>query len=94
MKLVVNNCFGGFGINQEVIDKYELDEMYLESHRDDAKLIEIIESGVNCDDDCSKLEIVEILDDATDYAIMNYDGKEYIVYTINGKLKWAYPEYE
>lgn len=84
MKYVINACFGGFGIKKDIAEKYGLDR-YAED-RDNPKLIELIESGVNCNDDCAELKVVDIPDDATDYEFDDYDGYESIIYVLNGKI--------
>lgn len=84
MKIVINAKFGGFSINNEIAKKYGFDK-YDES-RTNPKLIELIESGVNCDGECALLVVEEIPDDATDYIIEDYDGVESIIYVINGKI--------
>lgn len=84
MKYVINACFGGFGIKKDVAEKYGFDR-YAEN-RDNPKLIELIESGVDCSDDCANLVVVDIPDDATDYEFDEYDGYESIIYVLNGKI--------
>ena len=84
MKFVINACFGGFGIKKSIAKKYGFDR-YDES-RTNQKLIELIESGVDCDDDCSRLMVVTIPDNATDYELDDYDGSESIIYVVDGKI--------
>lgn len=84
MKIVINACFGGWSINPEIADKYGFD-MYDEDITNE-KLIELIESGVNCSDECSNLKVVEIPDNATDWRVIEYDGAEYIIYVVDGKM--------
>ncbi len=92
MKLVINTCYGGFGIKPEIIKKYGfnkrdlLDYRYEKESRTDKKLIELIESGVDCNGTCSKLAVVEIPDEATDYYIEEYDGAENVLYVLDGKI--------
>ena len=89
MKLVINTCFGGFRVKPEIRKKYGLekcDPWYSEDYHTDKKLIELIESGINCSDDCSELSVVEIPDEATDYYIVEYDGAESVLYVIDGKI--------
>lgn len=92
MKLVINTCFGGFGINPSIAGKYGFDE-YSES-RTNKKLIELIEHGVDCNGSCSELKVVDIPDEATDYKIIDYDGSEDVLYVINGKIKYLYDHME
>lgn len=92
MKLVINTCFGGFRIKPEIVRKYGLDKCNPAGYeidtnsRTNKKLIELIESGINCSGMCSKLAVVEIPDEATDYCIEEYDGAEYVLYVIDGKI--------
>ena len=88
MKLVINDCFGGFGINYEIATKYGFYK--LDDIRTNEKLIELIESGIDCNDDVSKLSVVEIPDEATDYYINNYDGAESVIYVVDGKIHFTY----
>ena len=88
MKIVINECFGGFAVNDNIVKILNLESRYdLEDDRTNAKLIELIESGVNVNDDYSDLVVVEIPDDATDYTIEEYDGWETILYVLDGKIK-------
>ena len=88
MKIVINKCFGGFGINGDTMERLNLDDPYeLEDDRTNAGLINLIESGVNVDTDFSNLKVVEIPDDATDYMINEYDGYEHVLYVLDGKIK-------
>lgn len=84
MKLVINNCYGGFGIKKAIAKKYGFDR-YAEE-RDNPKLIDLIESGVDCSDDCAELVVVNIPDNATDYELDEYDGCESIIYVVDGKI--------
>ena len=85
MKIIINRCFGGAGLNKVAADKYNHGEEYW-FDRDDANLIAAIESGENINSDFSKLEVVSIPDEVTDYEINEYDGMESIICVIDGKL--------
>lgn len=88
MKIVINKCFGGFSVNDNIVKMLNLESRYdLEDDRTNVKLIELIESGVNVNDDYSDLVVVEIPDDATDYMINEYDGYETVYYVLDGKIK-------
>lgn len=88
MKLVINKCFGGFSVNDNIVKMLNLESRYdLEDDRTNAKLIELIESGVNVNSEYSDLVVVEIPDDATDYKINEYDGYETVYYVLDGKIK-------
>lgn len=88
MKIVINRCFGGFSVNDDIVKMLNLESRYdLEDDRTNVKLIELIESGVNVSDFISDLVVVEIPDDATDYIINEYDGYETVYYVLDGKIK-------
>ena len=88
MKIVINKCFGGFSVNDNIVKMLNLESRYeLEDDRTNTKLIEIIESGKNVIGEFSNLVVVEIPDDATDYIIDEYDGYENVLYVLDGKIK-------
>lgn len=85
-RIVINKCFGGFGLSDEALDLYKAksgmgkdDKVYeLDIARDDPDLIEVIEElGPMAYGDCSELKIVEIPDDV-DWVIEEYDGIEWV----------------
>ena len=90
MKLVVNKCFGGFGISDSAAEILGIDE-YDFIDRDDENLIALInEKGSEfVSGSFAKLKIVEIPDSITDYVIDEYDGMERVIYVLNGKLHFA-----
>jgi hypothetical protein len=88
MKIVINKCFGGFSVNDNIVKMLNLESRYdLEDDRTNARLIELIESGEDVNGDYSNLTVVEIPDDATDYIIDEYDGYENVLYVLDGKIK-------
>ena len=89
MKMIINDCYGGFGVCQEVLDKLELNDFSEEELRTAARLIEEIENGKDVSDDCAELKVVEIPDESTDYYLDEYDGLESVIYVVDGKLNWA-----
>jgi hypothetical protein len=89
MKMIINDCYGGFGVRQEVLDELELNGFSEEELRTAARLIEEIESGKDVSDDCAELKVVEIPDESTDYYLDEYDGLETVTYVLDGKLYWA-----
>lgn len=94
MKIVINKCFGGFSVNDNIVKTLNLESRYdLEDDRTNAKLIELIESGVNVNGEFSDLVVIEIPDDATDYIIEEYDGYESILYVLDGKIKRVQPSF-
>ena len=89
MKVVINDCFGGFSVNSKIAKKYFNGEFY-RIQRTDPTLINLIESGINCDGSCAELKVVEIPENATDWRVIEYDGAEYIIYVVDGKMHSIY----
>lgn len=86
MKIVINACFGGFGLTEEA--KKALGIEYSDDiERTDSRLIEMVETNaVNIADRFAELEVVEIPDEATDWEIDEYDGLESVTYVVDGKI--------
>ena len=78
-KVVINSCHGGFDINEEAMKKLGIDrfDRYDNEFRSNPDLINLIESGFDCNSDYSRLKIVEVPDDIEWY-IHEYDGRESI----------------
>jgi hypothetical protein len=84
MKIVINKCYGGFGLSKEA------EELYVQKKnisgplrrdilRDDSVLVEVVETlGDKASGKYSELKVVEIPDDVTDWRIEEYDGWEHI----------------
>jgi hypothetical protein len=84
MKIVINDCYGGFGLSEEA------EELYIQKKnisgslrgdilRNDSVLVEVVETlGDKASGIYSKLKVVEIPDDVTDWRIEEYDGWEHI----------------
>ena len=83
-KILVNTSFGGFGLKDEY-------EPYV--GREDEKLIALVEQGVDIGDNYAEFGIAEIPDNATDYVIEDYDGKETVLYVVDGKIRYAKNKY-
>ena len=85
MKVVVNSCFGGFGITDAALDEYKSrkditdpDFWYYDIPRNCPVLVSIVEEqGVAINTSYSDLRIVEIPDDV-DWYIEEYDGREHV----------------
>jgi hypothetical protein len=83
MKIVINNCWGGFGLSDQAVEMYrelsgkeDFSEFTME--RDDPILIQVVETlGEDADGRYSELKVVEIPDDV-DWYIHDYDGMETI----------------
>ena len=77
MKVVINRCFGGFGLSQEAMKRLGI-EYDWEISRSDSKLIKVVEElGEKANGYCADLKVVEIPDDV-EWVIEDYDGIESI----------------
>jgi hypothetical protein len=82
MKVVINTCFGGFGLSTAAEDEFRKRTGYLASlydvERNDPDLVAIVEEmGEAANGQYSKLKVVEIPDDVQ-WIIEDYDGRETI----------------
>lgn len=93
MKIIINSCYGGFGISTWALDKagipyddhgiYDIDDI----DRTNPKLVAIVEEDPKrASGDYAELKVVEIPDDATDWIIDEYDGYESVLYVVKGKI--------
>lgn len=91
MKLVINTCYGGFELSDKA-EKMLGGENAYELERDDPKLVEVVETlGKEAyNTDVSRLSVVEIPDNATDYEVNEYDGYESVIYVVDGKIHHVY----
>ena len=94
MKIVLNKCYGGFGLSPAARRMYEKTEHRkshnMEEYRTDPALVEIVETlGSMANDDFSKLKIFDMPESTTDYMIYDYDGLEILFYVVDGKLRQA-----
>lgn len=90
MKVIINSCYGGFSVKQDIANSLGFDSPYDHSLRFNSDLIAMIENGINCNGNCAKLEVVEIPPTATDYEILEYDGMEDIIVVIDGQIRHIY----
>lgn len=89
MKLVINSCYGGFGLSDKALQMLGIEDEY-DLERNDPKLVEVVETlGEEANSEFAELEVVELPEDTTDYSIEEYDGSETVIYVVNGKLHWA-----
>jgi hypothetical protein len=85
MKVVINDCHGGFSLSRLAVTRYiELTGFEHESvydrdiPRDDSLLIQVVEElGALANGDFAQLKIVEIPDDVNWY-VEEYDGLEWV----------------
>lgn len=86
MKLVINKCYGGFGLSEDALKALGV-EYADEVERFDVRLVEMVEADAEAVGySYSELKVVEIPDFATDWMIDEYDGFESIVYVVDGKI--------
>jgi len=90
MKIVVNHCFGGFGLSDEAVERLGLKSRYDDIDRTDSRLVALVEEDAEkASGDFAELGVVEISDEATDWTIDEYDGIETVIYVVDGKLCYA-----
>lgn len=85
-RIVINKCYGGFGLSDEAMDLYKAKSGVTKGFRiydwhikrDDPNLVEVIEElGEKANGVCADLKIVEIPDDVK-WVIDEYDGLEQV----------------
>ncbi|MBC8428515.1 hypothetical protein H8D04_01385 [bacterium] len=81
-KIVINNCWGGFGLSEKAYDYLGLEwDGYgykFSNERDSIKLVEVVEElGEDANGKHADLTVVEIPDDV-DWEIYEYDGMEHV----------------
>lgn len=89
MKVIVNNCFGGYSVSEEAIDLYrqlsgttDPISRYAEWLRTDPIMIDVVEKlGQRANGRAAELVTIEV-PDGYDYRINDYDGLESIYLTI------------
>ena len=79
MKIVINACYGGFGLSLEAMS-YLSERGYKESEydieRNDPRLIECVETlGKKTNGNYASLKVIEI-PDGTEWELQEYDGRE------------------
>ena len=86
MFIIINKCYGGFHIPDPLCVEYGLSR-YDDMDRDDPRLVEFVrEHGGDYREGSSRLWLVEIPADATDWELDEYDGFERVTYVVGGKL--------
>ena len=86
MKVVINRCFGGFGLSDAAVEAYfarkgkavDPDFRHRDVPRDDPDLVAVVEElGKKAYGDYAELKVVEV-PDGTDWFIDEYDGLEHV----------------
>jgi hypothetical protein len=82
MKVVVNRCFGGYGLSEKAYEflgiKWDGFGFEFDNDRSNPLLVSCVEHlGEEADGDCASLDVVEVPDDIEWY-IDEYDGQERI----------------
>lgn len=87
MKVVINTCYGGFGLSDEAMQEYKnrkgiTEDIYQgDIERNDPDLVRIVEKmGDAAAGSFAELKVVDIPDDV-DWEIEEYDGREWIAET-------------
>jgi redox-sensitive bicupin YhaK (pirin superfamily) len=89
IKMVLNKCYGGFGLSAEAREVLDVDWPG-DLDRTDARLVEMVEDDPEAvAGSFAKLQVVSLPDETTDYHIDEYDGFETVTYVVDGKLHWA-----
>lgn len=93
MKIVINVCYGGFGLSDEASDFFAKKLEWVNDFdlRTNPLFIQKVEENSQwVSSYYSKLRVVEIPNEVTDWTIDEYDGLERIVYVLNGKINYAH----
>lgn len=85
MKVVINQCYGGFSLSKAAIEQYaersgKLESEFYDRHidRDDSDLVDIVEEmGEKANGLCARLAVIEI-PDGVSWQVEEYDGYEHI----------------
>ena len=90
MKIVVNECWGGFSISDFAMEKLGTKSPFAVDRMDE-RLISLIEEfgSEKISGNCADLRVEEVPDDATDWWIDEYDGSETLCYVKDGKRYFA-----
>ena len=88
MEIVLNRTFGCYSLT--TMAKEEMKKLGIGANRTDPNFIQFVKDKGSdyCCDGYGKLEIFELPDGVTDYAVDDCDGFESIVYVLDGKLHY------
>lgn len=90
MELVINRCWGGFSLSEKACEILGLDSPYADVERDDYRLVAVVRLLGDEVNGChSKLEVVELPFETTDWMVNEYDGMESVIYVVDGKIHVA-----
>lgn len=90
MIILANKTWGGYSHTDEFVKHFGLKDEWDEIDFGSRNIPEYIEFYHH--HDRGDIGFCYVPDDATDWDIMEYDGKEWVVYVQNGKLNYSYPE--
>lgn len=86
MKIILNKGFGGFMIPDEICNLLHCEPFNIcLDIRTNTTFIQWLEQKEDEGEELD-LKIVEVPDNATDYTIEEFDGDEWIIYVVDGKL--------
>ena len=90
MEIVVNRCWGGFGLSEKACKELGV-ESYYEVDRTNPKLIEMVKTWDPQDVNAwgSTLKVIELPFKTSDWVINDYDGMEIVYYVVDGKIYTA-----
>ena len=90
MIILANRTYGGFHHTRECVEHFNLRSCYNRTdfeNRIDPELIDFYHHH-----DRGDIGFCYIPNEATDWDIIEYDGLEYVIYVLNGKLCQSCPE--
>ena len=78
VKIVINRCYGGFGLSEKAMKFLGIGSEWPDIARNDPKLVECVEKlGEEANDTYAEWKVVEIPDDVN-WEIGEYDGLEWV----------------
>ena len=90
-KIVLNICYGGFSVSDEVVKLLGLKDAYDDIDREDERLVELVEKDPEkASGEYSRLKVVTIPDNYTDWEILEEDGWEELIYVVKGRIYHAW----
>lgn len=82
MKVVINTCYGGFGLSEPAEEALKAQGLKMNGlqcyDRANPLLVKLVEEwGERCFGRCAKLKVVEVPDDV-EWEVEDYDGVEWV----------------